>query len=158
MKKILLLVPVLLAVIGTGHVVNADDKDPVKKAIEARAAIMKLRAWNAGPLFGMAKGDFEYDAEFATLLADNLKAELAMNNARMWPAGSDSSVYEETEALPEIWFDESEAAEAENAYREAVMSVAEQAGNGRDALRSVIGDLGASCKGCHDDFRAEHSH
>ena len=156
MKKIMLLVPVLLAVLGTGYAVNADDKDPVKKAIAARAAIMKLRAWNAGPLFGMAKGDFEYDAGFATLLANNLKAELAMENGRMWPAGSDNSVYEETEALPEIWFNESEAAEAENVYREAVMAVAEQAGNGLGALRSVIGDLGASCKGCHDDFRAEH--
>jgi len=31
--------------------------------------------------------------------------------------------------------------------------VAAVAGDGLDALRSKIGGVGDSCKGCHDDFR-----
>ena len=58
----------------------AGEDDPMLKAIKARQAIMVLRSWNAGPLFGMAKGKIEYDAERATTLANNLKAELAMDN------------------------------------------------------------------------------
>ena len=42
---------------------------------------------------------------------------------------------------------------ARKAYKEAVNAVAEEAGKGLDALRSTIGDLGKSCKGCHEDFR-----
>ena len=44
-------------------------------------------------------------------------------------------------------------ADAGKAYADAVNALAAEAGNGLDALRATIGDLGASCKGCHDDFR-----
>jgi len=33
--------------------------------------------------------------------------------------------------------------------------MAENAGNGLEALQSSIGDVGKSCKGCHDDYRAK---
>ena len=38
-------------------------QDPLKKAIKARQGEMQLRAFNVGPLFGMAKID--YDADLA---------------------------------------------------------------------------------------------
>ena len=34
-----------------------------------------------------------------------------------------------------------------------VNGLAKVAGNGLDGLRSGVGDLGQSCKSCHDEFR-----
>lgn len=136
--------------------VIAADNDPVEKAIKARQAAMVLRSWNAGPLFGMAKGKIEYDAELAVALANNLKVEAHMSNNTMWPGGSDNVAYEgKTRTLPETWSTWPAVGEAGQAYKDATIALAEVAGNGLEALRSKIGDLGNGCKGCHDDFRAD---
>jgi len=41
------------------------------------------------------------------------------------------------------------------AFVTASTTLAENAGGGLDALRANIGALGASCKGCHDTYRAK---
>jgi len=129
-------------------------KDPLKKAIKARQGEMQLRSFNAGPLFGMAKGDIEYDAEMAAKLAGNLKLLLDLDTSRQWPKGSDIDNYMgDTTSLPEIWTTYPEIANYGKKYAKAVNELAEVAGNGRDALKSNIGALGKSCKGCHDEFR-----
>ena len=129
-------------------------KDPLKDAIKARQGEMQLRSFNAGPLFGMAKGDIEYDAELATKLAGNLKLMLDLDTSREWPKGSDIDNYMgDTTALPEIWTTYPEIANYGKKYAQAVNDLAAVAGNGRDALKSKLGALGKSCKGCHDEFR-----
>ena len=156
MKKLFLVIPLTIGVLAAGLTVNAADKDPLEKAIKARQAVMVLRAWNAGPLFAMAKGDIDYDAEVATTHANNLKAEFGMNNGAMWVEGTDAVDYPDlSRSLPEIWTTYPAVAEAGTQYKDAVNALADNAGGGLDALRSVIGDLGKSCKGCHDDFRTE---
>ena len=148
--------PILLLTSWSGPIALAADKDPMLKAIKARQSIMTIRNWNVGPLFGMAKGKIEYDAELASILANNLLSELAMVNGRMWPEGSDNSAYpDDTRALPEIWTTYPEVTEASKAYGEAVTELAANAGKGLDALRSVIGDVGNACQGCHEEYRAE---
>ena len=72
---------------------------------------------------------------------------------RAWPTGSDNSFYEETTATPNIWETYPEIAEYGKRYKTAVNELAAEAGNGLDALRSKVGPLGKSCKGCHDEFR-----
>jgi cytochrome c556 len=128
--------------------------DPLEKAIKARQGEMQLRSFNAGPLFGMAKGDIDYDAKLATMLAGNLKLLLDLDNSRSWAKGSDNEAYPgKTTALPKIWTTYPEIAEYGKKYAAAVNELAAEAGNGRDALKSKIGALGKSCKGCHDEFR-----
>ncbi len=115
---------------------------------------MQLRAFNAGPLFGMAKGQIEYDAALASKLAGNLKVLLDLDNGRAWAPGSHNEAYPgKTTALPKIWDTYPEIAEYGKNYAKAVNALAAAAGNGPDALRAAVGDLGKSCKGCHDDFR-----
>ena len=129
-------------------------KDPLKKAIKARQGEMQLRSFNAGPLFGMAKGDIEYDVEMAAKLAGNLKLLLDLDTSRQWPKGSDIDNYMgDTTSLPEIWTTYPEIANYGKKYAKAVNELAAVAGDGRDALKSKIGALGKSCKGCHDEFR-----
>ena len=156
MKKILLLLPVMAMTIASGTIAHTAERDPVKKAIGARHAVMILRSWYAGPLFGMAKGDIEYDADWAGALANSLKAELDTTDRGMWPEESDYESYPDfSRTLPEWWLDTDGAEEAEKAYASAVTQIAESAGGGLNALRSAVGDLGKSCKGCHDSYRTE---
>lgn len=134
--------------------VFAADKDPNLKLIKARQSEMQLRSFNAGPLFAMAKGEIEYKAEMASTLANNLLLQTRLDMGRAWAKGTDNSAYEgKTDSLPEIWSTYPEIAKKGKAYVKAVTELAAVAGDGRDALKSKIGALGKSCKGCHDDFR-----
>ena len=143
---------VLLMATLAGPLVAADD--PLQKAIKARQGEMQLRAFNAGPLFGMAKGQVDYDAALASKLAGNLKLLLDLDNGRAWAAGSHNEAYPgETTALPKIWDTYPEIGEYGKKYKQAVTELAAAAGNGIDALKPAVGELGKSCKGCHDEFR-----
>ena len=132
-------------------------KDPNEKAIKARKAVMTLQSWYAGPLFQMAKGDMEYDAEAATAYAAALNTMASIKGDMMWPPGTDNGAYaDKTRALPEIWSTWPAAGEKAQALSEASAALAEVAGDGLGALRSKIGAVGKACKGCHDDFRADN--
>ena len=61
----------------------------------------------------------------------------------------------ETVSKPEIWTTYPKIVDYGKDYAKAVNELAAVAGNGQDALRSKVGALGKSCKGCHDEFRAE---
>lgn len=129
--------------------------DPNEVALGARQGYMKMVVFNAKPLFGMAKGKIDYDADLAASLADNLLQLSQMNTARMWPKGSSGDDYLESDALPEIWADGSDFSNREQAFKDAVAELAAVAGEGQSALRGKAGGLGKACKACHDDFRAE---
>ena len=144
-----------LAIIGITFLMPAfAAKDPNLKLIKARQSVMQLRSFNAGPLFGMAKGKIDYDADFASMLANNLLLMTKMDNGRAWAKGTDNLAYKgKTAALPEIWSTYPKVAEKGKAYVKAVTELASVAGNGVNALKSKVGALGKGCKGCHDDFR-----
>ena len=132
----------------------ADKHDPNEKAIEARRALMKLHGWYAGPLFGMAKGNIEYNADAAKIAAENLKMVLKADTSAMWPKGSHKAAYPgKTRALEKAWtqYDPKHREAAEK----AADNMAAAAGNGLDALRANIGALGDSCSGCHKATRAK---
>ena len=146
---------VLVSLTFTAPGIAADD--PLEKAIKARQGEMQLRAFNAGPLFGMAKGQVEYDADLASKLAANLKQLLDLDNGRAWAGGSHNEAYPgKTTALKKIWDTYPEIAEYGKNYAKAVNALAAVAGNGQAALKSEIGNLGKACKACHDDFREKN--
>jgi len=151
--KIMKRISLLLLVAAIAGPVSAAD-DPLEKAIKARQADMQLRSFNAGPLFGMAKGDVEYNADLARMLAGNLKLLVLFNNTRAWAKGTDNEAYPgKTAALPKIWTTYPEISEYGKKFVAAVNDLEAVAGNGQDALKSKIGALGKACKGCHDEFR-----
>ena len=134
----------------------AQADDAIEKAIKARRGAMQLYSHYAGPLFGMAKGDIEYDAALAASLAENLNTVVNLSGARMWPPESDNKSRKgKTRAKPEIWQADSKVGEASQAMKDAALAISLVAGDGLDALRGSIGDVGNSCKGCHDDYRAK---
>ena len=130
--------------------------DPAEKAIKARRGEMQLRSFYAGPLFAMAKGKMDYDAEHAGTLARNLELLTKLNTGPMWPQGSDNTAYAgKTRALPEVWSTWPAVGDAGTKFKQAVAVLAADADSGLDGLKAGVQALGKSCKGCHDEFRAE---
>ena len=147
-----------LGLIAAGAVATSALADGhLEKAVKARKGFMQVVAFNLGPLGAMAKGEMDYDADLATNNAKNLHALSIMNNGAMWPAGSDNAALGEdkTRALPAAWAADSKVGEKHKAWIDASAKLAEVAGNGLDALKGAIGDVGKSCGGCHDNYRAE---
>lgn len=155
MKKRLLMMAAGLCVLATSFLHAADG--PHDKAIKARQAIFQLYSYHIGILSGMAKGKIEYNADLALEAAQNLDAAANLGQSTLWPMGSDNSNADNarTRALPAIWETYPAISEKSDALKTASANLLANAGNGLDALKSSIGDVGASCKGCHDDYRAK---
>ncbi len=155
-RKVVLAVSLSGVVFALVPQVHAADDDPIGKAIKARRAGFQLYSFYAGHLFGMAKGEIEYDAELASTMANNLNDVVNLNNGSMWPAGSDNTQRKgKTRAKPNIWSADSKIGEKSKTLKTAVADVAGVAGNGLDGLREKMGAVGKGCKGCHDEYRAK---
>lgn len=127
-----------------------------EKIVQARQGFYKLVSHNAGVLFAIAKGDAEYDQAAATTAAANLVTLTKMDLGSVYPAGtSKEEMPGKTRALKKIWDTYPAVAEKSKAWKAAIADMAAVAGDGADAIRAKAGALGASCKGCHDDFRAK---
>lgn len=158
MNKILglaLALPVLLATLG-GLPTDAKADEAMEKMINARQGYYQNVRHNAGILFGMAKGEVEYDAAMASTAANNLLLLSQMDTGSYWAAGSSKEEMPgKTRALKKIWDTYPAVGEKGKAFKEAVAAMAAAAGNGVDGIRANAGALGGSCKGCHDEFRAK---
>ncbi len=130
--------------------------DSIDDAIKARQGYYQVVKHNAGALFGMAQGKIDYDAAKASSAAKDLAALAHFGNDGMWPAGSSKADRPgKTRALPIIWETYPAIGEKVAAFKKAATAMAGSAGNGLDALKADVSALGASCKGCHDTYRAK---
>jgi len=131
-------------------------QDQGSKAMSARQGFMQVVVWEAGPLFGMAKGDVPYDAEVAAANADNLNALVQYGVDRLFiPGTSKSERPGDTRALMSIWNQPAEFAAAYGDMQAATAALAAEVGNGQDALAAAVGNLGKSCGTCHETFQAK---
>lgn len=144
----------LIALIALGPL--AAYAGPAEDTVKARRAYFKLVGANMGPLAGMAKGEIDYDAAAAETHAKNL-ALLSSYDARhlLMPGTSNEDVPGETRALPKIWTDFDGFKGKYGDFVKAVDALQSQAGAGREALGPALGQLGGTCKGCHDNYRAK---
>ncbi|MBL4726552.1 MAG: cytochrome c [Rhizobiaceae bacterium] len=129
-------------------------ESPIEKAVKARKAVMQLYSFNLGQLGAMAKGTVEYNADVASAAANNLLALASMNQAAIWPQGSDNgSLGEITRAKPEIWSTYPAIVEKSKALMTGVTNMAAMAGKDLASLKGAMGGLGGACGGCHKAFR-----
>lgn len=143
----------LLAVSLTPCAALAEDEGDY--AIKARQGLMQVIGWEAGPLFGMAKGQVPYDAEAAAHAA-NLSLLAGYDFTGLFPEGTSKADRPgKTRALADLWADELKFAQAYEDYRASVAALSQQAGGGQEALTAAVTDLGKACGGCHKPFRAD---
>ncbi|ETW14689.1 cytochrome c [Roseivivax marinus] len=128
--------------------------DDFEDVLTARQGMFRILAINLGIIGDMAKGDTEYDAEQATMAADNLHAVSMINPLILFPEGSDAEAIDGTRALPAIWENTDDVGSKWADLGEAVSGLQEVAGDGREALGPALGPVGNACKACHDEYRA----
>ena len=132
-------------------------KGPHDGAIKARQGMFQTYSFNSGILGDMAKEKIPYDADIASEAAANLAAAANFGQSQMWPAGSDTETdgNAPTRALPAIWENFPDVAEKGKRLSQTATALSAVAGDGLGALQGAMGDVGASCKACHDEYRAE---
>ncbi|MBU2962410.1 cytochrome c [Citreicella sp. C3M06] len=127
-----------------------------ENTLKARQGFFQLISFEMGGLAAMAKGDVEYDAEAASAHAADLSTLMSLHIADYFaPETSNADLPGKTRAQPVIWEDMDGFMEKATALNAAVETMAGAAGNGLDALRPAVGQLGGTCKACHDDYRAK---
>lgn len=154
MKKVLLL-GAALAIAGASTLALAADH-PFKKEIDARQGLMQIASFHVGVLAAMAKGERPYDAKLAAAAANNINLAAMVDQMALWPEGSDLSnaaLAGKTAAKPEGWLNMSDVTKKHDAWASAAAGLAKVAGNGLDALKPAVGEVGKACKACHDDYR-----
>ena len=137
----------LVAAIAGGAAFAADP-------IETRKATMKaIGGAFGGVLVKMVKGEVPYDAAAAKTAAATLKAKAdGIDIAALFPAGTEKGG--ETEALPKVWSDAAGFKAAMDKMKAAVTAQGPNVGEGADKLKLAVAEIGKTCKGCHDDYRA----
>ena len=122
-------------------------------AIKYRQSALTVMSTHFGRVAAMAAGRIPYDAKAA---ADN--AAIAVTMSRLpfvaFVDGSDKGM--PTRAKPEVWSQNAKFKElAEKMQAEMVKFDAAAKTGSLDALKPAVGAVGAACKACHDDYRAE---
>jgi cytochrome c556 len=124
-----------------------------EQAIKYRQSAMALQASHFGRVAAMANGRVPFDAKVA---AENIEIVAMLNRLQFagFIEGSDKGA--NTRAKPEVWTNKDKWAAAVARSQEDVgkLSAAGRSGN-LDQIKAAVGAVGASCKGCHDDFQAQ---
>ncbi len=121
-------------------------------AIKYRKGAFTVMAAHFGRVAGMAQGKIPFDAKVAAQNAEVAAFMSTLPFAGFGP-GTDKG---ETRAKPEIWaeMDKFNAGAKKMQDEMAKLNVAAKSGN-LDAIKAAAGEVGKTCKGCHDDYRKE---
>ena len=115
-----------------------------------RQSALFVMSQHFGRLGAMANGRAPYDAAAAAA-----NAEVVADMAKLPWAGFSAGA-EGGKAKPEIWKEDAKFKERQQKLLEETgkLVTAAKAGN-LDALKAQFGPTAASCKACHDSFRAQ---
>jgi len=119
-------------------------------AIKYRQSSLFVMSQHFGRLGAMANGRAPYDAAAAAA-----NAEVVADMAKLPWAGFSAGA-EGGKAKPDIWKEDAKFKERQQKLLEETgkLVTAAKAGN-LDALKAQFGPTAASCKACHDSFRAQ---
>ena len=122
-------------------------------AIKYRKAAMTMMGTHVGRIFAMANGKAPFDAKAVAANAD-IAAAVSKWQFAGFVEGSDQGG--QTRAEPKIWneLDKFKAAAAKSNEDIAKLDVAAKSGS-LDAIKAAVGEVGKSCKACHDAYRKE---
>lgn len=122
-------------------------------AVKYRQSALSVMGAHFGRIGAMANGRVPFDAKVA---AEN--AELVATLSKLpWAAfGPGTDKVGNTKAKPEIWAEPAKFKEANEKMMGEATKLAAAAKTGNlDALKTAFGATAASCKACHDAYRAQ---
>ena len=147
MKRVAIAATVLAA---TAFTVQAQQVKP-ENQIKYRRAAYTLMNLNFGSLAAMAEDKKPFSKEEAARNADFV-AMLSTVPKGFFGEGTDK----DTKAKPEIWTNRADFdAKMDKMAGDAAKLPAVVRSGDMAAFKKQVGDVGAACKACHDDFRAK---
>lgn len=117
---------------------------------QIRAGLMKSVGDQSKVLGGMLQGRVAFDAAQAKTAADAL-AKAAADFPNHFPEGSEGG---RTDALPAIWQNKADFEARARKFAADASAVLVAVDQGEDAFKAAAGPMFASCKGCHELYRA----
>ncbi len=149
MKMILAGVGVMVCA-GYGTAALAQQKPDV--LVKQRQAAMTLVGKYWGPIAGMPSGKAPYNAERVTTYA----AYLEVLSKMPWDGFVDSTKDIQSRALPAVFTDNAKFKEGADSMQKAIAALAKVSKGGDEAsVKAAIADVGKTCGGCHENFRAK---
>lgn len=123
-------------------------------AVEYRQSLYQLVKSNMGPLGGMAKGAIPYNED--VMMTNAVRLEQLADMMVDYLSVDTRKFDVKTGAKDAIWENFSDVEEKVSAMKTAAVNLQRvvDAGN-KDDYRSAIGNIGASCKSCHDDYKVD---
>ena len=117
-------------------------------AIKYRQSVFTVMANSFGKIGAVVKGEAPFNKDEVAKNA----AVVATLSSLPWQAFGPGT--EGGNALPEVWSDNAKFKAASEKMQLAVanLNTAAQSGD-QDAIKKAFGAAGATCKGCHDDFK-----
>lgn len=142
----------LLAVFSISASTWAAD-ERTEAAVDTRQGLLKVVGFYIGPIVGMARQQIPYDADRVKHNAERI-AELAPmipDVFRHDTRGADV----ETEALDGIWENTDDFADKAATVAARAADLAAATADGQGPAMQAFGEMGASCKACHDEYRQQ---
>lgn len=127
-------------------------------AIATRQAGYKFMAWNMGNIKRNLDGQYNKDEVVA---AANAIAGIANSGmGKLYLPGTDKGTgYHETKVKAELFTDKEGVGTVAKAFNAAANEMAKVAATGdAAAVKVAFGELGKSCKGCHEKYKVEEKH
>lgn len=119
-------------------------------AINGRQGCMKANGAAMGVMVPMIKGEKPYDGAAITEALGKTEAACA-GWAGWWGEDTQKGEAVETFAKAEVWSDKAGFEAAGAAYGKAFGAL--KASTDEASFKTAFGELGGSCKGCHEKFR-----
>lgn len=126
-----------------------------EEAIKFRQSGYAFMAWNMQRIKANVEGKFDKDEVVKS--ANAIQAVANSGMGALYVPGTDKGTgWETTRAKPEIWADKEKLGKVAVSFNKEANEMAKVAATGNvDAIKEQFGKLGATCKSCHDDFRAK---
>lgn len=151
MKRLIVTAVALFGTL-TGLSAHAQFQKP-EDAIKYRQSALTVMANHLGRVGAMAQGRAPFDAKAA---ADNAAIVVTMSKLPWVAFGDGTDKGMPTRAKPEIWKDQAKFKDLQTKMMAEAEKFEAAAKSGNlDTIKAALGPLGAACKACHDDYRAE---
>lgn len=149
MKKLSTLVALACMTVGPLLATSASAQfAKPEDAVKYRQSALSLIGSHFGRMAPVVKGQAPYDAAQIKANVDVLKTLSALPWAGFGPGA------EGGDARPEVWSDAAGFKQKQQAFQDNIVKLSAAADAGDlDKLRAAFGDVGASCKACHDAYR-----
>ncbi|ANJ00024.1 cytochrome C [Polynucleobacter wuianus] len=146
LQKILLAGTATVLAIAAGTAIAQFQKP--EDAIKYRQSAFTVMANSFGKIGAVVKGEAPYNKDEVAKNA----AIVAMMSTLPWQAFGPGT--EGGKAQPEVWSDNAKFKAASEKMQLAVADLNKAAQSGDlESIKKTFGAAGASCKGCHDDFK-----